>query len=276
MEALSAYKFARDVLPLMLSDAAAGHRPALQPQEPAPPPPPEQANPAQPQESPYSDPNQAANIPQGPTAVNSPAVPAPVPVEPHTLDPAAQQKAALNMHSVQSFGHSAIDALNRAALNYSERGVGGVVAEPAAALAIGTKKVLQDLIRKYRSAPTGSMTQRIPNLFKRAGWGGAAMNFGRGAVALTKPITGVVRGGLRGGAAGTAAAARTIASSPAAAAGAATAAYTGYKMMRNPVVEYGDGFKLQSPVRIPNMRFQMPVTWAGNGVRFQPPVKTLW
>jgi hypothetical protein len=113
-------------------------------------------------------------------------------------------------------------------------------------------------------------------LAKEAGWASGAMNFGRGALAVTKPFTGLIRGGMRGAGAGTAAAARTIASSPAAAAGAATAAYTGYQMMRKPVVEYGDGFKLQSPIRIPAARLQMPVTWAGNGPRFQPMVKTLW
>jgi hypothetical protein len=222
----AAYKFAKDVLPLMLADAASGQPQPLEPAQPAPAPQPVQAP------MPPSDPNQAQNIPQGPTAVTAAPIQAPQELATHELAPAQKAAAALRVCTL-----GALDL-------------------------VMTKQALRNMASAQ--------------LAKEAGWASGAMNFGRGALAVTKPLTGLVRGGMRGAGAGTLAAAKTIMGSPAAAAGAATAAYTGYKTLRNPVVEYGDGFKLQSPIRIPAARMQMPVTWAGNGPRFQPMFKTLW
>lgn len=280
MEALTAYKFAKDVLPLMLADAAQGHQPALHPEQPAEQP--QQAPVQAPPQAQVSDPNQAQNIPQGQTAVNSPAIPAPTPVEPHTPG-TGQQKAAVNLAGATALGHSALDVLNRAAVNYSVNGVPGLVAEPSAALIAGTKKVLGNVLGKYKSAPTGSMTKILPSLLKHAdeqkeaGLGSAAMNFGRGMLAATKPVTGLLRGGLPGAGRGLSEAAKTIyRGGPAVGAGAGAAVLLGASTLRNPIVSYGDGFKIQSPVHIPQMRFRSPVNINSSGIRFQTPVKTLW
>ena len=201
--ASAAYKFANEVLPLMLADAAQGR---------------------QPQED-YSQPNGAPVLPQGPTATTSPAIPAPVQVEPHVAGPAPQKAAAFEAQLVQLVS------------------------------------------AKLRT--------------KQSGYLNAAVNFGRGALATAKPFIGLARGGLPGAGKGLVNAGKTIAKAgPAGAAGAGTALYAGYSTLRSPVVVDGEGIRVQSPVRIPQVRMRSPITardgsW-GSGVRFQTPWKTLW
>lgn len=199
----AAYKFANQVLPLALADAAQGRQPKED----------------------YSQPNTVSALPQGPTATTSPAIPAPVQVEPHVAGPAPQKAASFEAQLVK----------------------------------LATAKLQA----------------------KQAGLAGAAMNFGRGALATAKPLVGLFRGGLPGAGKGVVNAAKTIyKGGPAAAAGAGTALYAGYNTLRNPIVQDAESFRVQSPIRIPDVRWRSPIVtgpgaW-GSGFRVQKPWKTLW
>ncbi len=199
----AAYKFANQVLPLALADAAQGRQP----------------------EGDYSQPNAVNALPQGPTATTSPAIPAPVQVEPHVAGPAPQKAASFEAQ---------------------------LVTLAAAKLQA-----------------------------KQAGYLNAAMNFGRGALSLAKPVIGGIRGGLPGAGKGVVNAAKTIyKGGPAAAAGAAAGAYGLSQTVRNPIVQDAESFRVQSPIRIPEVRFRSPIVTGrgayGSGFRVQTPWKTLW
>lgn len=205
----AAYKFANEVLPLMLSDMAQGVPPAP---------------------SNYSNPAPKQPLPQGPTAATTPALQPAAPLQPHVpAAPPAQQKAARFETQLVALAE--------------ER-----------------------------------LRDKEANL---AAFGRGAMNFGRGALSVAKPVIGGIRGGLPGVGKGIVNAGKTIyKGGPAAAAGAATALYGGYKSLRSPIVEDGEGIRLQSPVRIPDVRFRSPVTMGRGavtrGVRIQNPVVSLW
>lgn len=113
------------------------------------------------------------------------------------------------------------------------------------------------------------------------GSGNFVGNVGRGAFAVTKPLTGLATGGLRGAGRGVAAAGQSIAAGGAPAAlGAGLALYGGYNTLRNPIIADGTGVRFRSPVHIPAMRFRPPITasgtFDGSGFRVQNPVKVLW
>lgn len=205
----AAYKFANQVLPLMLADAAQGA--------------PAQAG--------YSRPGAVGQLPQGPTAASSAGIQPPAALPEHDLAAApVAQKAASFEAALVSFA-------------------------------------------------TCKLQEKEANL---AAFGRAAANFGRGALSLAKPVVGAVRGGLPGAGRGVVNAAKTIyKGGPAAAAGAAAAGYGLSQVVRSPIVMDGEGFRVQSPVRIPAVRMRSPVVPAnngnwGSGFRVQTPWKTLW
>lgn len=230
----AAYKFANQVMPLMLGDIAQGRAPD---------------NYNQPTEK-YSPPNAVAPLPQGPTATNVSAIPPQGRIEPHELGAPVQKSATFEEQLVQ----------------------------------LAVSKLHEK---------------------EAANWLGAAANFGRGALSIAKPVIGAVGGTLSGGARGAMsrgfggavagagkgfvsgagkginAAAKTIyKGGPAAAAGALAAGYGVSQISRNPIVMDGEGFRVRSPVRVPDVRLRSPITMGrgaiGSGFRVQTPWKTLW
>ena len=173
-------------------------------------------------------------------------------------------------------------------------------AVPAAAKGVSMasgrlKNVMQAILAKYQQArakPTsiaGAIAQKslgekdasLAGLASFAGTvGRGALNFGKGMYAATKPLTGLATGGFGGMGKGLQTAGKMMYTggkfSPAAAAGAGLAAYGMYNSLQNPIQQTGDGFRLRSPVKIPNVRLRSPVVRDGGGINVQNPFKVLW
>lgn len=180
---------------------------------------------------------QSANLPQGPTATNYPNIAPAQGLEPHDLQGA------------QPAGQP-----------------------KTASTSVALQIVHQALAQK--SAGLAGLASAAGTL------GRGALNFGKGMYAATKPITGLATGGFGGLGKGLQTAGKMMFTggkfSPAAAAGAGLAAYGMYNSLQNPIQQTGDGFRLRSPIKIPNVRLRSPVVNDGGGVNVQNPFKVLW
>lgn len=241
----AAYKFANQVLPLMLGDAAQGHAP----------------------QSDYSRADMTAPLPQGPTAANSPAIPAPAPVEPHAPAPGVKA-ASFETLLAQMAGEKLAEELEKEAI------IGALGALGRGAVAVG--RALPGIARGIGSAAVGTgqavagagkaVAQAAPPIARGAmelgkGVGRAGMAVGRNIPAIAKGYNTASRQifkGVGGLAEGVGKGMTSIGNSGGALPGvamapiAAGAAYAAMpkSVLRSPVTQTGEGVRVRSPIKV--------------------------
>lgn len=250
---------------------------------------------------------QAANLPQGPTATNYPNIAPTQGLEPHDLpgsQPLPQQQAGQPKTAgvTSAVGARARDLYQRAtttagdlATTYTLDGPVPAAAKSVSMAGGKVNEIIKTILSKARQLPSpsksvaGQIARKalsekeagLAGLMSTAGTlGRGALNFGKGMYAATKPLTGLATGGFRGMGKGLQTAGKLMYTggkfSPAAAAGAGVAAYGMYNSLQNPIQQTGDGVRLRSPIKIPNVRLRSPMVADGGGVNVQNPFKVLW
>ena len=206
---------------------------------------------------------------------------------------AAADKTAMTMDNlnarIQDLYQRGAMTAGDLATTYMLDGAPAAAARGASMAGSQIKDILRAILAKYHQISTqapasiGSVAENIARTApteKDAGLASGAMNFGRGMLAATKPITGLLGGGLGGMGRGFQTAGKMMYSggqlSPAAMAGAGLAAYGMYNSLQNPIQRTGNGVRVRSPVRIPATRWRSPMVASGGGVNIQSPVKVLW